>query len=399
MTDRKGGAFLGLLAIAACTPGPDPSRELDALADDVRAEANAPGAILSVLLPTGEFHVAVSGVADIESGRPLLPDDPFFLGSVSKVYTSATVLQLVEDGRVGLDDPVADFIPEVPGGDETTIRHILSHTSGLKDFYSYLYFRPDRAEMIDLVTRDWTQDEVFELIDRFGHWFDPGADWSYSNTNYWLLGVLVERLTGTRFPDAQRDLLLDPLDLARTWLTLHEPARGNLDITGYMGPVEGWEHSEMFGDLGPTTVLDRSPIEWGAGGMASSAADAVAFIAKLLGGRVLGEPQLEEMLAFHETPALGVDGGTAEGTTRPDGYGLGIVRMERPEFTVLGHGGLFTGHTAGVWYVPRCGLTVGVYFNRGFVGQRAVLDRILGALPGSFPTLAECRNRDVEGTQ
>lgn len=398
MTDRR-GVFLGLVALAACTPAPDPTVPLHALLDDVRTAAEAPGAILGVLLPDGEIHVAASGVTDVENGRPVHADDPFILGSVSKVYTSTTVLRLVEDGRLGIDDPISDFIPEVPRGGETTVRQLLSQSSGLKDFYSYIYFRPDRAEMIDLVTRDWTREEVFELIDRFGHWFDPGAEWSYSNTNYWLLGVLVERVTGSRFAEVQRRLLLDPLDLSHTWLTLHEAERGTLDFTGYMGPVEGWSHSEMFGDLGPTKVLDRSPIEWGAGGMASSATDAVVFLHGLLGGDVLGEALLREMLEFQETPPLGVDAATAATASRSDGYGLGLVRMERPGFTAYGHGGLFTGHTAGVWYLPRCGLTVGMYFNRGFVGQRAALDRILGALPGLFPSAATCTSPAAEGTQ
>lgn len=207
----------------------------------------------------------------------------------------------------------------------------------MKDFYSYLYFRPERNEMIELVTRDWTQDELIELAGCFGHWFEPGADWSYSSTNYFLLGVVIERATGLALHEAYRTYVFDPLGIEDTWLTWHEPAAATPAITGYMGPVDAWEHSAMFGELGATTG-DGAP------------------------------PDLS------------------------DGYGLGLLSIRRRDYPVIGHGGLFTGHTAGLWYLPGCAVTVAIYLNRGFVGQRYALDRIVAglvALGGPFSTCAD----------
>ena len=386
------GAALGLLLVAsaACSTGGDRQGALQSLADAVRAEVEAPGAILGLRLPDGEVLVAASGVSDRGATRPLRPEDGFFLGSVSKIYTAVAVLKLVEDGRLRVDEPLSAHLPEVPRAEDLRVDHLLRHTSGLRDFYSYLYFRPDREEMIELVTRDWHPDEVFALIRRFGFSFEPGSEWSYSNTNYWLLGVLIERVTGRPLAEAQRELVLDPLGLDETWLALHEPARASLDITGHMGTVDGWAHSEMFGDLGPTTIIDRSPIEWGAGGMAATASDAVSFLSDMMDGRLLAPPTVAGMTTFTDTPALGLDSRLASPSSGPDGYGRGLVRMQRPGHSLVGHGGLFAGHTSGVWYVRDCGLTVSLYFNRGFVGQRAAIDRILDAVPAIFPSLAPC---------
>lgn len=333
-----------------------------------------PGAILGLNAGDGEPLVVASGQADRETGRSLTPDSPYFLGSISKTYTAVTVLRLAEEGRLSLDDRVARFLPAFPRGDEITVRHLLEHTSGLKDFYMYLYYRPDRQEMIDLVTKEWSQDELLALSGRFGHWFDPGSDWAYSNVNYYLLGVIVERAGGEPLPQAYRRFLYLPLGIHRTWLAWHEDSREALP-TGYLGPVEGWKHSEMFGELGATTVLDRSPVEWGAGGVAAPASDALRFLHGLFAGELLKRESLTAMTRFRATPPLGAEDSSA--SSLEDGYGLGLVKMERGGFTLLGHGGLFTGHTAGLWHLPDCGLTIALYFNRGFVQQRALLERIV----------------------
>lgn len=350
--------------------------------ESVRRELEAPGAVLGVLRGDGTPVVVATGLADRQTGRPMDASAPYFLGSVTKVYTAAVVLRLAEDGVLTLDDPLARWLPDFPRAEEITLRHLLAHTSGLKDFYLYLYYRPDRDEMIELVTRDWTEDELLELAGRFGHRFDPGTDWAYSNANYYLLGVVVERATGDSLPEAYEHFLFEPLGLRRTWLTLHEERPGSVAgalPTGYLGPVEGWPHAEMFGALGPTTVLDHSPVEWGAGGLAAPAGDALGFLHGLLRGELLEPASLEAMIRFRPTPALGV--AAAEGEPE-NGYGLGLVRMERAGLELVGHGGLFTGHTAGLWHVPERDLTIALCFNRGFVGQRTALDRVLPVVAG-----------------
>lgn len=362
------------LLIACHLPGAADDPGLAAAVEEVRRAVEAPGAIVGVRHADGSTRLVASGLADLASRRPIGTGDAFFLGSVTKTYTAALVVRLAEAGALSLDDPLAAFVPGFPRGDEITIRHLLAHTSGLKDFYLHLYLRPDRDEMIELVTRTWSQPELLELAGRFGHGFEPGSGWSYSSTNYFLLGVVAERATGSDLATAYRAHLLGPLRLSETWLSLYEDPRAQLAITGYMGRVASWEHSAMFGELGPTTRLDRSNVEWGAGGLAATASDALGFLSALMAGEVVSPAGLAEMLDFRATPPLGVTG------AEPDlesGYGLGLARVRRTGYEAIGHGGLFTGHTAGVWYLPRQEVTVALYLNRGFVGQRRMLDRVV----------------------
>ena len=152
---------------------------------------------------------------------------------------------------------------------------------------------------------------------------------------------------------------------------------------GYLGPVESWKHSEMFGKLGATTILDHSPVEWGAGGLAGTAEDSIRFLRGLFSQKLLTSKSIKAMTNFRSTRPLG---GIEKENHVDDtnGYGLGLVRMKRDGFTLVGHGGLFTGHTAGLWYVPECDLTIALYFNRGFVNQRKALDQIVKLLAEEF---------------
>jgi D-alanyl-D-alanine carboxypeptidase len=386
--EDPGGGASGPFAGDSVAAGP--GGELQWLLDELREEVEAPGAILGVEAGAGHWTVVASGLADREAGRPMVPDAPYYLGSITKTYTAVTVLRLAEEGRLSLDDTLDRYLPAFPQASKIRVRHLLAHTSGLKDFYLYLYFRPDREEMIELVTKRWTQEELLALAGRFGHWFEPGTDWDYSNTNYYLLSVLIERASGLPLAEAYRRSIYEPLGLGRTWLAWHEQAPAPLP-TGYLGRVEGWKHSEMFGELGATTVLDRSPVELGAGGLVAPAEEAARFLAGLLAGELLAPASLEAMMEFRPIPPLGVVDPKASPEEGSDGYGLGLVRMERAGFTIVGHGGLFTGHTAGLWHLPDCGVTLALYFNRGFVNQRAALDRVLPVVTRNVAGSGECR--------
>jgi|CXWL01.1.fsa_nt_gi D-alanyl-D-alanine carboxypeptidase len=380
--------FMTLVCLAGCgdpprAPALPAKAELQAVLDAVRAEFGAPGAILAVDGGQGAVVVA-SGVADRETGRPMAPDDPYFQGSIAKTYTAVTVLRLAEEGKLSLEDRLTSYFPDFPGGEKVTLRHLLTHTSGLKDFYMHLYYRPEWEEMFRLVTKEWTEPELLALSARFGYWFEPGTDWDYSNTNYYLLGVIAERAGGEPLTSAYRRFLYQPLGLERTWVAWHESALASWP-TGYLGPVEDWPHSAHYtqhGGLGATTDLDRSPVEWGAGGVVAPAAEATRFLHGLFDSKLLKPETLAAMTEFRPTRALGAHAPDQS----QDGYGLGLVRMNRAGLMLVGHGGLFTGHTAGLWHLPDHDLTIALYFNRGFVDQRAALERILPVVAHLPPT-------------
>lgn len=145
----------GLLAGAGAGCRAPRHPELAAALEEARLAVGGPGAIVGVRHADGKTELEADGLADLASGEPMRVDDAFFLGSVSKIYTAALVLRLAETATLSLADPLSRFLPDFPRADEITVRHLLAHTSGLKDFYLYLYLRPDRGEMIRQVTRSW----------------------------------------------------------------------------------------------------------------------------------------------------------------------------------------------------------------------------------------------------
>jgi D-alanyl-D-alanine carboxypeptidase len=373
-------ATLVLLAGLLCCAGPG-TPDLGEVLDRARLELEAPGAILGIRNPDGTVVAYASGVADLISRRPVDAADAFEIGSISKMLTSVVVFRLAEEDRLAIDDPLARFLPDFPRSREIHLRHLLQQTSGLKDFYLYLYYRPDREEMIEAVTRDWTQVELIELAARFGHHFDPGSDWDYSNTNYFLLGLVIEQASGMTLAEAYRHYVFDPLGMDTNWLSQYEPDRAETPLEGYSGYVEGWPHSEMFGELGPTAVLEHSKLEWGSGGVISTVEETLRFLHALVEGELLSSSSREQMLRTVPAQSLGQSG--EQIGIPPDlsnEYGHGVIRTGRPGYEMLGHGGILAGHTAGLWHLPQCGVYVALYFNRGFVPQRLLLDRVVEAL-------------------
>jgi D-alanyl-D-alanine carboxypeptidase len=339
--------------------------------EQARKDAGAPGAILA--LDSGnEQRMFASGLADRETRVKLKPDTPYFIGSATKMYTAVVILRLIEEKRLSMDDTLAKFLPTFPDGSKITIHHLLSQTSGLKDFYLYLYMRPDRDQMIDYVTKRWTQAELIELSGRFGRWFDPGTDWDYSSTNYFLLGIIAEKVSGMSLTDCYSHYIYQPLGIQKTWLHQQEKALGSVP-TGYMGKTEAWKHSEMFGDLGPTTVLDQSSVELAAGGLIAPAAEAILFLRGLFEGKLLMADSLKAMMQFRDIPPLGY----SQSKNTKDGYGLGLVRMEIAGVTLLGHGGMYNGHSAGLWYIHEMKIAITLYTNRAFVDQRTILEKLI----------------------
>ena len=367
---------IALITFSCGNPDRNSTANLKELLAKICKETGTPGAILAVDFGNKEYKAIATGYADRETQKLMTPDMTYYQGSITKTYTAVTVLRLVQEGRLSLEDTVEKFIPAFPDGNKITVRQLLQHTTGLKDFYSYLYYRPDRNEMIKLVTKRWSQPELIELSSRFGRWFDPGTDWAYSSTNYFLLGVIIEHASGLQLPEAYRHYIYDPLKITQTWLPHHEEDRGILP-TGYMGKVKEWKHSEMFGELGATTVLDQSTVELSAGGLAAPADDALKFLNGVFKGKLLSPSSLEMMKQFRSIPQLGITDSDQSSQKNSDGYGLGLIRMELKGYTLLGHGGLYNGHTAGLWYIPDRDITLALYFNRGFIDQRAILQQLL----------------------
>jgi D-alanyl-D-alanine carboxypeptidase len=287
-----------------------------------------PGAVA-----VGPHFAGAAGVANIENGEPLTTEHRFRIGSVTKIFVGALVLQLVAEGAFNLDDDAGPLVEGV------TIRQLLNHTSGLPDF------QDDMAELFEPYREDpnyrWPlgrRDELALVLEK-PRLFAPGEGWAYHGSNYLALGLLVEDATGSKLGDELRSRIFEPLGLAATDL-VDEPLTGDRCARGYLpsdNPVLPGPSPGMV----DVTQLDL-PFSWAGGGIVSTAGDVATMLAVLLGGELLPDELRVEMLHTVESD-----------WAETDRYGLGIgemsavMRRERSHCgPVWGHIGFSAGYTA-----------------------------------------------------
>ncbi|MEU8819850.1 serine hydrolase domain-containing protein [Actinoplanes sp. NPDC048796] len=336
--------------IAGSTPAVAANR--DAVRSHLKglvAEDGFPGASATV---RGRDYTA--GVGDVRTGKPVRPGGQVRIGSNTKTFTAVVVLQLVGEGRVRLDEPIETYLPGLVLGDgidgrRITLRQLLQHTSGLPD-YATTYLAKD---IFPVQHRYVPPRDLLDLALSAKADFAPGQSWAYSNTNYLLAGLLIERVTGRPYGEEVTRRIIRPLGLRHTYL----PAIGD---QGIREPhPRGYHAATPGGALRDVTILDPS-WAWAAGGLIGTTADLNTFFSALVGGRLLRPAQLAEMRKT--VPATGMWPGAR--------YGLGLIS------TPLSCGGLMWGHGGDIYgYETRDGVT-----EDGRAASVAVT-----ALPGAVP--------------
>ena len=262
-------------------------------------------------------HTAAAGVADRRTGRPLRAGDRIRIGSVTKSFTAVVALQLVGEGRLRLSDTVGERLPGVfPAADRVTLRQLLDHTSGTRDDIPTPMmgvFSGDRL-------RVWTPGDVLGLVRDQPLRFPPGTSWAYSNTDYVLVGLMVERATGRSLEHELRARILRPLGLRDTRFPVRDAGLGGRASHGYSLLPDG---------SGPLRDLTRySPsFAWASGNGVSTVRDVARFYAALLRGRLLRRAQLRAALTMVETGTPGRR------------YGLGIEARDSRFGPLIGHEG------------------------------------------------------------
>ncbi|MFE7366942.1 serine hydrolase domain-containing protein [Streptomyces anulatus] len=294
----------------------------------------APGAFVEMRDRRGSA-VLTDGVADIERRTPLDPDSRFRIGSMTKTFTATALLLLVEEKNVHLDAPVERYLPGIVRGHgndgrKITVRQLLQHTSGLPDFLDH--FDPRDIVMDPLAHRDPL--DLVNIALAHPPEFAPGAGWSYSNTGYLLVGMIIERVTGNTYGEEIERRVIEPLGLSETSVPGDDPTIPGPHPRGYVRP----------GDDAP--LLDITAVNpsvgGAAGGMISSGSDVNRFLGALLGGELLHPAQLGEMMRTR--PTGGSDGRR---------YGLGLESKPLPR------GGRYWGHTGDfLGYETAAGATV-----------------------------------------
>lgn len=304
-------------------------RMLDRVVDD----GGVPGILADVRDGTQSWF-GTAGVADLESGRARGPQDRFRIGSFTKAFTSTVVLLLDAEGRLSLDDTVETWLPgAIRDGDKITVRRLLNQTSGIFNYTMDEKMQGQYAGPSVLERRfdRYSPEELVRIAMRHEPAFAPGEGWGYSNTNFVLAGMIIERVTGRLYAEEVRRRIADPLGLEGTYV----PG----DDTELRGPHARHYSKLMLPDpdaeIHDVTELNASGA-WAAGGMVSTAGDLHLFLRALLGGRLLPQKQMEEMFTGVSTEG----GGWIPNTT----YGLGVFWQELPGGqTVWGGGGAING--------------------------------------------------------
>ena len=315
------------VAPAAAEPADLPQR-LDAAIEARLAQMGAPGAIVSLSMPGEVDYVKAFGVANTATGVPMMPDFHWRIGSVTKTFTGTALLQLVDQGKVKLSDPISRYVEGVPSGDVITLDMLGRMRSGLVDYvetdtimgriYGESPYGPDAFA---ITPREMLDAAFAEPMD-----FAPDAKWAYSNTNTVLLALVVERVTGMSFGDYLQQNVFGPL---------------GLDHTSY--PTNGWlpgPYADGYNQGPDGTVYDTAlwNPSWGnaAGKVVSTAADLRTWTEALGRGTLLSPRTQAARLAHGSTVVAGVD------------YAFAIFDAAG----WLGHNGDIPGYTTVAVYLP-----------------------------------------------
>ncbi|WP_369202588.1 serine hydrolase domain-containing protein [Streptomyces sp. PU-14G] len=293
-------------------------------------EDGFPAVLAAVEDSRGHVRDYTAGTGDRETGAAVPVNGQVRAGSNTKSFTAAVVLQLVGEGKVDLDEPIETYLPGLVHGDgidgtRITVRNLLQHTSGLPDYTQSL--DPNPFEIRDTY---YHPRDLLDLALSKKAVFEPGAKWQYSNTNYLLAGLLVEKVTGRPFGEEITNRVIHPLGLKDTYW----PSVGERGIRG--SHPKGYGSTTPGGPLKDITRLDPSQA-WAAGQLVTTPRDLNRFFSALLGGEVLDAAELEEMTTT--VPA-------AEGSVTPNTeYGLGLFRTPLSCGEELwGHGGSIHGY-------------------------------------------------------
>ena len=314
-----------------------------------KPETSFPGAILYVSSPDLGTWIGTSGLGEVDTKTPMRPDDKFRAGSIAKTFVSVVTLQLVEEGRFSLDDPLPAVLPEsitskFPNSDEITVRMLLDHSSGIPEWLSPAVI----GEIAANPTKVWDVSEFLDLAAEQPPLFAPGAGYHYSNTDYNLLGLIIERATGRSWRDEVTDRVIRPLHLQNTLL----PEPGDVSIPG--NHAHGY--AAVSGAVVDITAVDPS-MAGAAGGdaLVTTVSDLARFLDAVLSGELFRKAgTLDNMLAFIDAPD---QGGQV-------GYGLGMQKYGFPDGTeLIGHLGMTAGYTAFVGRLPAQGVTIAAAMN------------------------------------
>lgn len=318
------------------------------------------------LAPGGSWVRAV-GLGDLTTAAPITTVDHFRIASATKTFVATITLQLVDDGKIGLDDMLDRYIPDIPNGGEITIRQVLAMTAGI---FSYTEDPALIAHYYANPLLPFTPEQGIDIARKHGPDFSPGDHFHYSDTNYLILGLMIEKLTGRQVGDVIAARILTPLGMTHTSFAV-TPEMPAPFARGYL-PKPG-------GDTLVDVTRSNPNIGWGAGAMISTLDDLRIWAKALATGALLSPATQRARLQWTPLPGL------PSQYRGKEGYGLGIVNL----FGFIGHNGAIVGYSSSCYYLPEEDATFVTLVNRA-TAESGEADGITFALarrlyPDRFP--------------
>ncbi len=333
-------AFSITSAKAQAQLSPDLQQKIDKLAADTLARSGVPSASVAIVKNGQIAYVKAYGDARLEPKTPATTEMRYSIGSISKQFTATAILLLQEQGKLSLDDKVAKFIPNLTRAGEVTIRQLLSHTSGYQDYWPQDYVMPMMLQPV-------TAEKILDGWARIPLDFEPGTKWQYSNTNYVIAGVIVEKASGMPLLQFLSQKVFTPLGM-KSVMNIDQEKLGETDPTGYLRYA-----------LGPLRPAPKEGKGWlfAAGELAMPAQDLAKWDISIIDQKVLKPSSYRE---------LGTDTLLKNGlSTR---YGLGVDVRSQAGHRALSHGGEVSGFTAQNVVFPDEKVAVVVLTNQDAAG-------------------------------
>src|SRR5215472_6021774 len=356
------GAMLGLCAWCSAVRAQtvdmiDPAMKarVDSIAFGVMEQRGVPSASVAVVQGGKLVYTHAYGRAHIDPNRPATPDMRYSIGSISKQFTAAAILILQEQGKLKLDDPVGKYVPGLTRGDEVTIRQILSHTSGYQDYWPEDY-------LMTPMMKPATPQSILDTWAKKPLDFEPGTEWQYSNTNFVIAGLIVEKVSGQKLMDFLVEHIFRPLDMKSVWNS-DEAKLTETDATPYIRAA-----------LGPLRPAPKEGRGWmfAASELAMTAHDLALWDESLIARSILKPESYKEM--FTEVKLK--DG---KGTH----YGLGVVVDKVDGRLKIFHDGEVTGFVAYNEVLVDDGVAVAVLTNHMASGAGQIAQLVTATVAGN----------------
>ena len=354
------GLFLFTMSLTITAPGICAQDRRAQLQEQLRVKLEQwhkagkfPGATIGVAMAGGDSFGMAVGVSDRAAKTSMKPNDRMLAGSVGKTYAAALAMQLIKEGKIDPDAKISIYLgrefwfKRLPNANEITVRQLMNHTSGLV-----------RYEFKDQFTKDLTADpgRAWKPTELISYIFDTkapfaaGNGWDYSDTNYIVLGMVIEKVTGKKYYDLVRSRILKPLKLSDTLPSDKRKIKGL--IQGYAGPNNPFGgKDEVISTKGEFIINPQ--FEWTGGGMASTSEDLALWAKSMYEGKAFPPDLVQAMLEGVRAPMLG----------REAKYGLGVIIRPTRIGKSYGHSGFFPGYMTDMMYFPDHKLAVAVQVN------------------------------------